>query len=528
MATKTEADGQHPSSHYLVVEDAAKPSTWHLRVRDASGKPDHRLMGAAWAALHTGYRGNTYDGPNKADALKKLIALYKSEGLPTPASMAAFAVELAATGEAQGRYVVRRGKLFQAGDYPDKQFSMSAAELAAAVASFRPVPLDSEHRESVFDGQLGEVEAIEVCEGGQSLCGAVRIPDWLDALFPNIAIPVSTTWDRETKTLMGLALAKHPRVSDAAILAAFARHDTWEGRGTLQGIHDMAARAGATCQPPADRAAGMNSAHENDAMQQIHDMASGHGARCSAMGDRYASYVDSFAAFAGRRHSGNDQAALNAAHDAIVQAGAECAGAKAGMKETRRMQLFSKDWWAALFAAQAEADAPQPTAPSVVGESAVTRLINPATTTAITTDPALSARLKELETQLADQRRERIEGQAAGFADGAVRACRALPAERQALYDAYVQAAADDAAHGVVTLSEGTTQSRVTQLEALIAARPQHALTAEQVATNAAGTLPNDARAAQMSEERHDTLLAMTPLGQAALDRKRAARGGAN
>src|SRR5262245_45405506 len=35
--TKSEADGNHPASHYLVVEDASKPSTWHLRVKDASG-----------------------------------------------------------------------------------------------------------------------------------------------------------------------------------------------------------------------------------------------------------------------------------------------------------------------------------------------------------------------------------------------------------------------------------------------------------------------------------------------------------
>ena len=44
-------------SDYLVVEDRAKPSTYHLQVRK-SGKPDHRLMGAAWAALHGGYRGD--------------------------------------------------------------------------------------------------------------------------------------------------------------------------------------------------------------------------------------------------------------------------------------------------------------------------------------------------------------------------------------------------------------------------------------------------------------------------------------
>jgi hypothetical protein len=82
--TKKEADGEHPSSHYLVVEDTEKPSTWHLRVRGTDGKPDHRLMGAAWAALHGGYRGNKYEGPNKPEALAKLKSLYESEGMDLP------------------------------------------------------------------------------------------------------------------------------------------------------------------------------------------------------------------------------------------------------------------------------------------------------------------------------------------------------------------------------------------------------------------------------------------------------------
>lgn len=70
---------------YLIVEDRTKPTTWHLQVR-TNGKPDHRLMGAAWAALHGGYRGNTYQGPGKGEALSKLRALYASEKMPIPES----------------------------------------------------------------------------------------------------------------------------------------------------------------------------------------------------------------------------------------------------------------------------------------------------------------------------------------------------------------------------------------------------------------------------------------------------------
>jgi len=82
--TKTENGVSYPASAYLVVEDPDRPSTWHLRVRDKNGKPDHRLMGGAWAALHGGYRGNKYEGPDKTKAIAKLKALYKSEDMQTP------------------------------------------------------------------------------------------------------------------------------------------------------------------------------------------------------------------------------------------------------------------------------------------------------------------------------------------------------------------------------------------------------------------------------------------------------------
>jgi len=83
--TKTVGGKSYPASDFLVVEDSESPSTWHLQVR-RNGKPDHGLMGAAWAALHGGYRGNKYSGPGKADALSKLTALYKAEDMETPKS----------------------------------------------------------------------------------------------------------------------------------------------------------------------------------------------------------------------------------------------------------------------------------------------------------------------------------------------------------------------------------------------------------------------------------------------------------
>src|SRR4030067_812442 len=81
---KKEGDEEHSADHYLVVEDPEKTTTWHLRVKGPDGKLDHRLMGAAWAALHGGYRGNKYEGPDKQKALAKLKAIYKGEDMPEP------------------------------------------------------------------------------------------------------------------------------------------------------------------------------------------------------------------------------------------------------------------------------------------------------------------------------------------------------------------------------------------------------------------------------------------------------------
>lgn len=60
------------------------PDGKHLPYTDANGKPSHRLMGAAWAALHGGYRGNKYEGPGKDSAIAKLKKVYHAEGMTPP------------------------------------------------------------------------------------------------------------------------------------------------------------------------------------------------------------------------------------------------------------------------------------------------------------------------------------------------------------------------------------------------------------------------------------------------------------
>lgn len=84
-ASKTVDGKDYPASDFLVVEDSDKPSTWHLQVKE-SGKPNHTLMGGAYAALESpgGHRGQKYEGASKAEAVKKLKALYNSEKMDWP------------------------------------------------------------------------------------------------------------------------------------------------------------------------------------------------------------------------------------------------------------------------------------------------------------------------------------------------------------------------------------------------------------------------------------------------------------
>lgn len=71
---------------YLVTDAAGQG---HLPItKTAGGPPDRGLAGAAWAALFSpaGFRGNKYEGPNKAKAQAKLKKIYAENDWPEPAS----------------------------------------------------------------------------------------------------------------------------------------------------------------------------------------------------------------------------------------------------------------------------------------------------------------------------------------------------------------------------------------------------------------------------------------------------------
>ena len=78
---KTKMD-EEADSGYLVID---KDGKGHLPVMK-NGKLDHRLMGAAHAALLSpkGFRGKKYQGPDKTKAISKLKSLYKKEKMEWP------------------------------------------------------------------------------------------------------------------------------------------------------------------------------------------------------------------------------------------------------------------------------------------------------------------------------------------------------------------------------------------------------------------------------------------------------------
>jgi len=144
-------------------------------------------------------------------------------------------------------------KCFEAGDYPDKAFSLTPEEMRAAVANFRPVPLDSAHAPSVFDGKMGHLDQVTIEPDGITLTGVVRWAKWLDGVLADGERKVSASWDRATKQLTGLALVPVPRVTDAALMAAFAgsRHSASDA-ADIQNVHDIAVRQGADCHRSGD------------------------------------------------------------------------------------------------------------------------------------------------------------------------------------------------------------------------------------------------------------------------------------
>lgn len=132
-----------------------------------------------------------------------------------------FSADLTAPAATLGEMVLRRGKVFACGDYPDKDFSLSLAEARAAVEGFVPCPADLEHRSTVLDGKIGGLVSVELGADGV-LNGTVAEPKWLSDVLGDAPRKVSLTWDKASKQIKGIAHVLNPRVPDAAVFGAYA------------------------------------------------------------------------------------------------------------------------------------------------------------------------------------------------------------------------------------------------------------------------------------------------------------------
>jgi hypothetical protein len=155
-----------------------------------------------------------------------------------------------------GDYVVKRGKIGEVGDWPDKGFSLTAEEAAAAVAAFAPVKNKGAHVPTIFDGAMGYLAGVSMAEDGTTIIGEVAIPKWLadfnDAEMGGAPFQASLEWHKPTKTIVGNTLIPNPRIADSALfsslIASFAgrRHSATD-QGHVQAAHDATVKAGAVC-----------------------------------------------------------------------------------------------------------------------------------------------------------------------------------------------------------------------------------------------------------------------------------------
>lgn len=403
--------------------------------------------------------------------------------------------------------------LFKAGDYADKNLTITPAELAAAAAKFTPLEFNSEHdthgvHKAVLSGigkhfgGLGGPRKVWIDPAApDTLRGEVAVPLWLDSELETKSLSMEI--DRASKTFVGAGLTYTPRVSEAALMSAcvnfaltqsdFAntRHNTPEGQIVMQNLHDTAARAGAVCDK---KNAQMSSQHEATAIQKIHDMTTSHGATCK---------------------SGDAPGWAKSGLFSKFHTTTDTRPAQSAKGETKPMPLMDK-----LMALFTKAGVPEEELAVFTADD-----FAPAPTPVNFADTpeakALNAKIAALEAKATADFAASVAKDAAAFADQMVTESRAYPAEKPALIAAFMQAAQDDARDGAkVTFTSGSdtlSVSRVDTLKAVYASRPVHALTIEQITAGAHGVLANfttKKNDAVLDADTRCAMLAQTELGR--------------
>jgi len=137
----------------------------------------------------------------------------KDPFLDDDAMFSAGALDSQATFSADGQTVYREGVIFECGNYPDKEFSLTTDEADAYVAAYQPVEFHVEHDVPLPDKPL--LESIK--RVGNQIIGRAKLPVWLDKLVPTKG--VSCSWNRSTKQLREISFTSRPRIANAALFS---------------------------------------------------------------------------------------------------------------------------------------------------------------------------------------------------------------------------------------------------------------------------------------------------------------------
>ncbi|HEX8236062.1 MAG TPA: hypothetical protein VF600_08910 [Abditibacteriaceae bacterium] len=123
-----------------------------------------------------------------------------------------FDATIEAAGTTAGEFVLRRGKIFEAGKFPELGgFEVTPEEAKAAVAAFKPCAVNLEHTSSLLDNKLGSLLSVEMGADGKSIFGVLAEPKWLADLVPEGKRKVSIELHKLKKTIEGIALTLSPR-----------------------------------------------------------------------------------------------------------------------------------------------------------------------------------------------------------------------------------------------------------------------------------------------------------------------------
>jgi hypothetical protein len=430
--------------------------------------------------------------------------------------------------------ITKRGKIFVAGNYPDKNFAMTKEEVEEAVKKFTaPVPLDLNHHKKTLkrlDERLGKLTEVSH-DGHGNLFGTVTIPEWLNEVVckdengNDLPLPVSCAFAKD-KSIVKLALTDTPRVSEAAVFAAFSKAHPEEatddtvitaGEGSVETDLKTATEAivnsGVNFGPEAmatfaaEFAKKVRTNEGQMVLQDVHDKLARAGAICSAAEAEF--------------HSEEELSAVQSAHDAVVAGGAMCKILKEGeqpspyyfnselsdtaddknIKENnmdsekvtlvnRLMAFLSGESSAPAVELSEEKNDKEVETPKV--ETAAPVKKEETVDFSAKFEAEKTAR-EAAEAKLEEFQKANIEAQAKVFAGEVISGKHAQESERATIEAAFAQALNDDSANPVeIQFSADSKGSRVDAIRALYGARKVVSLTEETLDEKETETLLSD------------------------------------